>query len=139
MPVCYQIYSAQQCIVFRKYGTYTTQDCRTSTKSALAEPNYLPQMAQIYDLSDVTDFDANFAQISSLVTFLGEISSQVDQNTPLVIIAPKDIQFGMARMFQQLMDGRTPFDVHLVRNWAEAAKIVDLPPERFQEMLKISA
>ena len=125
------------CVAFRMHGTYSIADCREATNLAMADSAFSNSFMQVTDLSGITDFAADFSQVSNLVSFLVSASAPIVPGTLFVLIATGDVHYGMARMFQQLIDGRTPFALHLVRSRAEAARIMGLTADTLDRLLDI--
>ncbi|WGW03021.1 hypothetical protein [Tropicibacter oceani] len=135
MAFDYQIFPDERCIAFRMHGVYSIEDCRTATRSAMADPAFSPDFAQITDLTGITRFDADYAQVSTLASFIADSAVDIEPGTLFVILATRDINYGMARMFQQLIEGRTPFSVSLVRSRTEAARVLALSTQTVDRML----
>jgi hypothetical protein len=60
--------------------------------------------ASLYDFTDITAFSANVKDIMLYSKRCTEMA-QLNPNVKMAVIAPKDIAFGMARMWECYVDG----------------------------------
>ncbi len=88
--------------------------------------------AVIVDGSAITKFDVSSATIQYLAAFGAEAS---DQTIPILMVAPPDHIYGMARMFQILSDRKRP-SVAVVRSEVEAYTKLGLTNLQFESLLE---
>ncbi len=89
--------------------------------------------AVIVDGSAITEFDVSSATIEYLAAFGAEVS---DQAIPILMVAPPDHIYGMARMFQILSERKRP-SVAVVRSGDEAYTKLGLTNLQFELLLEV--
>jgi hypothetical protein len=82
----------------------------------------------ITDFSAVTKFNVSGAEMRALA----RLTPGIPANHLKVIVAPKDVTFGMSRMFQMLTDEARP-NLRVVRTKSEAYKLLGATRPRFLE------
>jgi len=85
-----------------------------------------PPCRGIWDLSHVTDFTVSGAGIPELAARPSIIAAGYVR----VIVAPLDLLFGMARMFQLLSDDTRP-ELQVVRTMDEAYRLLSVETPEF--------
>lgn len=120
MLVSFDLLPKRRLVLALFSGTYATADGQDLITRFLNAPAEATPYSHLYDLSDVTEFDADFSKISSMVSWKTDRLSHVPKGTVCAICAPGDIAFGMARMYQSLSEGVLPFDMKILRSEAEA-------------------
>jgi hypothetical protein len=84
----------------------------------------------ITDFSEVTKFTVSGDEMRALAL----LTPGIPVNRLKVIVAPKDVTFGMSRMFQLLTDEVRP-NLQVVRTNAEAYRMLGATRPRFSEVL----
>lgn len=120
MPVTYRILPERGFILIRFHAVYGTSDGKAAITAVTADARYDRHQVHLIDLRDVTRFDATFADMQAMVRWKCNRFSDALDGSRSVIIAPGDIAFGMARMYQQIADGVLPMRIDVVRTHAEA-------------------
>lgn len=128
-----------RCVLYHIYGTFNIDDCQNSKAEAMAHQAFDLGYTQITDLSDVVQFDTNFSGVSQAASVLSELLKDAPAEAVNYILAPEDVHFGLARMYQQLMDGKSPLQVIVVRSRAELAHCIDLEDDQMSEMFDQAA
>ncbi|MBV2361048.1 hypothetical protein KUH32_14885 [Thalassococcus sp. CAU 1522] len=82
-------------------------------------------MNHIVDLTDVTDYALDFVQMLGLVNRMAA-HFEPGVSTKAALLAPSELSFGVARMFQSLADGNLPHDIHIFEDFGAAARFLDL-------------
>ena len=100
-------------------GDYSPQEGIETIATAMAEPDFDPGFDLLVDLTEATHTDAGYTGIKSIVDQL-QPNLQKLQRKQCIIVAPNDLTYGMARMYEQIADGRLPYPVHVVSSEAEA-------------------
>ena len=78
---------------------------------------------------DFSDADA-FALTPAAIHRLARQPEAVADPTPRVVVAPRPIMFGVARLFKAESEGRDA--LHIVRSMAEAYRFLDLRDPHFE-------
>lgn len=102
MPIDIQIDTLRQRIMTRAYGRLTGDDLRDYYRRLHVHPDYLPNMAELWDASEVNDLvglDAGDVRDFSMFT---ELYTDHGTPVPVAIVAPGDVAYGLARMYEML-------------------------------------
>lgn len=110
----------QQLILARFSGVYTTADGKEMAQRLLDAPSSAMTYRHLYDLSQVTAFDADYGNISAMISWKIPRFSAIPRGTACALFAPGDIAFGMARMYQMVSEDVLPFAMTVTRAEAEA-------------------
>ena len=101
----------------------------------LSDVNYRPGRTELIDLSRVTQADAGFRSIwSALNTVNGQLPGATI-GTRTVFIAPGDVVFGLARIYQTLAENAGGIRVEIFRGEAEALAALGLPFDTVADLL----
>lgn len=120
MPASYQIDKPLGLIITKGQGVLTGQDIRTHRQRLLDDPNFDPSYNQIIDLRDVVKFAVVGAEMSGIAT-----DSIFNEKSRRAIVAEKDVDFGMARMYEMYGEAN-PSQVIVFRDMAEARRWLGL-------------
>jgi len=117
MAFSFEFAEAEQVLRLTFTGELTDSILLDAASKARVVALSLPPCKSIVDLSCVTSY-----QVSTPVVMRFAESPPVrpDQPSP-VIVAPKDVSFGMSRMFEMLSHGVRP-NMHVVHTMNEAYK-----------------
>lgn len=115
-------------------GHVDIDDYRAVYAAYLADAGYVPGRRELCDASRMVSFDADFNRIWSILTLLNDAGRGRELRTRCVVLAPGDMPFGMARIFQSLAENAGGVRVDVVRTEAEALAVLDLPGATLDEM-----
>ncbi len=115
-------------------GTYTVEDGRDWTRVYFGSDEFAPDNSIVFDLSAVTRFDATFRTVSAMVNWKEPFFKQLSPDVQTVLVAPNDVAFGMARMYQQLAADKFGAQISVVRTEAEALVLLDLEDTCFDAL-----
>ncbi len=113
MPVTYHIESDTGMVFTRGEGMVTSAELLEHQRRLAADPAFEPGYRQLSDYSAVTHTDASWGVIHELA-----------RNTPFhpesrrALVAPMDLVFGLARIFETFSEERS--NVRVFRNREEA-------------------
>jgi len=123
VSIHYSISEHLDLAVFRWEGTVTTDEYFDALKRYTSDNHYKRGRTEFVDVSDLVDFEANFANMLGLIGKANrEYDSRVCQ-TRVIVWSPNNMIFGIARMMQQLaeIDGGICVDVFLKEEEALSA------------------
>ena len=137
MPSAFQIFAEDNFVVSVHWGHMTAREHSKLIRDYRASPDADPTQDCLIDFTLVTDYDLTF------VTLLFEISSlQLPDVRPelsrMAILAPGDVAFGVARMYESVIDGRLSTTPMVVRSRTEAFRFLgreDKPEYRLKPSL----
>ena len=122
MPASYKI-DLEHCIILSTAsGTLTDEELRSHQRDVLADPDFESTLNQLWDLREVVRSETSSAALGDLAR-----ARSYSVGTKRALVAPRDVQFGMARMFQTLHDG-APEDLRVFRSLEEARDWLGLEP-----------
>jgi hypothetical protein len=114
MPASYRIDIDRRIILSTGTGKLTDDDLREHQRAVLADPDFDPTLNQLWDLQQVETLDISNAALRDLAS-----SRSYAAGTKRAVVAPRDVLYGTARMFQTLHD-EAPEDVRVFRDADEA-------------------
>lgn len=123
MSVSVKIQPTTKLVITRFSGKVTDRDVQRQVELIAASGPYDSSYRAITDFTHVEDFDVT----SSMMRSVAAQPSPLAEATR-VMVAPKDVEFGMSRMFQTLSH-RTRPNITVVRTMAEAYKILSISPD----------
>lgn len=89
-------------------------------------PDFHPEFSEVLDFSNVTELRVTVAFINSLA----KSNSLYSPESKHAVVAPHDISFGVARLYQMLAQDTRP-NLAVVRSMAEARMFVGIEPQDF--------
>ena len=127
MPVNYRVYPEQSLVYVRCFGEVTVEQSLTSFRQYTQDPEYAEGQSQLIDLTDVTKYERNFAEIISLQAHLAEafVSTQLPSVSPsyMIYVAPTEMTQAMA--------------MASLRSWKNLPSIIPLVVQNLDEALEI--
>ena len=130
-----QIFPLRRLVLARFSGLYTTADGMALIEAFLEDPEARLDFNHLYDLSGVDNFDADYSAISRMVSWKAPRLKDASKDARCVLLAPGDIAFGMARMYQSLSADVFPFAVEVTRDMAEALAQVNQPETTLEALI----
>ncbi len=117
-------------------GRVSIEEFRAIFVRYVEDPNYRPGRTELIDFSDVEHIDANFSSIWSALNLVNaQVPGQVVR-TRTVMVAPGDVVFGLARMFQTLAENADGIKVEVYRSATMALDALDLDFASVEELLE---
>jgi hypothetical protein len=120
MPASYQIEKSLGLVLSTAQGVLTGQDILTHRQRLRDDPNFDPSYNQLVDLRDVIEIDISVAEMSGIAG-----RSIYSERSRRAIVAGKDANFGMARMYE-LYGEANPDHLMVFRDMAEARRWLGL-------------
>ena len=105
-------------------GVVTSHDLLDSIHRYQHIPGFEPSFNELMDFREVENIDAPVDDIRYCATLPAPFLAE----TKRIIIAPKEIVYGLARMYQILGEDIHP-NLHVVRTMEEADRILQRKPE----------
>ncbi len=98
MPADYRIDRSERVIYSRAWGVLTYQELADNRAALFRDPAFKPDLAQLYDLTGVTDFEVKSVDLLSHA-----LSSRFAPTARRAVVASSDVAFGIARMYSILI------------------------------------
>lgn len=120
MPAQYTIDSDRRIIFSQAIGVVTADDLRDHQSRLRADPAFDAKFDQLWDLSGATEVQIEAEAIKELAR-----ARSFEAGAKRAVVAPSDLAFGIARMFQLLHD-EAPEEVRVFRSEADARRWLGL-------------
>lgn len=130
------VFPDKRLVLARFSGVYTTADGKEMAQRLLDAPPSAMSYSHLYDLSEVQTFDADFGNISSMISWKASRFSAIPPGTACAFFAPGDIAFGMARMYQMVAEGVLPLETTVTRSEREALAFAGQEATTISELLR---
>ncbi len=130
MPADYQIDKTQGLVLSRASGVMLREDLIGHGERLRADPDFKPHYRQLWDFTELTKSELSYAELS--------VMAKINVFAPTsrrAILAPVDVVFGMARMFQTLRESEGETGIRVFRKRSEALRWLETgvdpaPPPR---------
>ena len=111
-------------IVYSSFeGALNDNDILAHRDVLKSHPDFNPQFSEIVDFTGVTQLRVTVGLINSMA----RSDSLYSHKSRHAVVAPHDLTYGVARMYQMLAQDKRP-NVAVVRNMAEARRFVGIEP-----------
>ena len=117
MPSEYQIDQAQGLVLSRAWGALSRADLMDHGQQLRKDARFKPHYRQLWDFTEITKSELSYAELSAM--------AKVNVFAPTsrrAILAPVDVVFGMARMFQMLRESEGETGIRVFRKRSEALR-----------------
>lgn len=109
-------------IVYSSFrGRLSDSDLLAHGEALKNHPDFNPAFSEIVDFSEVTELKVTVGFINTMA----KSSSVYSADSKHAVIAPHDLTYGIARMYQMLAEDTRP-NVAVVRSMAEARKFLGI-------------
>ena len=120
MPISHQIDKALGVVFSTAEGVLTAQDILTHRQRIYEDLVFDPSYDELIDLRDVIEFPVSSTEMQKIAEL-----PLFNEKSRRAIVAEKDINFGMARMYEMLHD-LEPDLIKVFRDLAEARRWLGL-------------
>ena len=115
MPVTYKIDKENRLVMTTAWGSLSYPDALAHKEKLLNDPNFDPTHSQIADFTQITEFALSNEELRAFAEF--EVFSPQSRRA---FITPRDLEYGMARMFATLRELRGEKGIGVFRTLEEA-------------------
>ncbi len=120
MPIEVEVRHDAMGVVYHCSGAMVIEDFFVANQGFLATPEEIRKWRYaLIDLSAVESMDINYADVSRVVTQNANIAAKAVPGVLLAVASPKDHGFGLARMWEALVE-RVGWETMTFRSLAEA-------------------
>lgn len=119
MPQSFVLHPDLNLIVMRYSGHVTLDDLRDAFAESVTDPRYRPGMMELGDFSGATETQIGFAEIMAIAERVRMAYRQYPSQILVAHYAPSEIAFGMARMYQTIMNDVENLNLGLFRTIPE--------------------
>lgn len=129
MPVHYRIVKPMELVMSHAEGAVTFDDLRAHQQAIVADPNFHPDMRQLFDFSSL----ATFAPKADEMRQFAESRCNFARTARRAVVAPRDVFFGIARMYQSWL-GDEAEGLEIFRTLRGAASWLDIGLDTLSEI-----
>lgn len=115
MPANYVFYPKHNIVVLSFSGAYKAVEALGIVDRYLQDPKFRPNYELIIDFSDANDSEVAYQEMQMVVDSISPKLQHMDRNL-CVIIATTDLFYGVARMYQTLINDQLPYPIEVVRS-----------------------
>lgn len=126
MPITYHIDPIRNLVITHAVGTLTDEDILTHKRKLAADSGFRPGMGELSDVRGITDLRVTADGVRAMVEADASQASNL-QGYRLAIVAGQDVVFGMARMYELLVERHLPH-VNVFRSCLDAARWLNVAP-----------
>lgn len=138
MPTDIQLLPAQNLLFVRCYGRVTADDIIGWNVDNRIFPNTNQRLLVVVDLSEVTETEMSFKDINSTHAHLSRHYAARRETLHLLLFAPTDVAYGMARIMQSLSLMSETLLVDLFQNERDLGRLLPKLNETFAELRFLS-
>ena len=135
MPISYKILPDKKITYVHYTGVIDADDVVRAAKTNAAQPNFAPGMIELIDLREILEFDMSYRTMSNMIYRLGKLHTLHGPPAQELLLAENDVAFGMARMFESIVELAGGPNVHIARSEAEALLRLGRPERSISELL----
>ncbi len=130
MPADYQIDKTQDLVLSRAWGALNRADLIGHGERLRGDPGFKPHYRQLWDFTEITKSELSYTELAAMAKI-----SVFAPTTRRAMLAPVDVVFGMARMFQMLRESEGETGIRVFRKRSEALRWLEtgvdpVPPPR---------
>lgn len=119
MPAHYVFYPKHHLVTLSFSGAYTADIALDIVGRYVADPDFRPTYELVIDFSQAEDSEVAYKEMQMVVDNITPKLQHI-KRTLCVIIAPTDLFYGVARMYQSLINDQLPYPIEVVRSARQA-------------------
>lgn len=135
MPISYKILPGQMITYVHYTGIIDADDVVRAANANAEDPNFAPGAIELIDLREIDEFDMSYRTMSNMIYRLGKQHDLHGPPAEELLLADNDVAFGMARMFESIVELAGGPPVTVVRSEAEALLRLGRPERSVAELL----
>lgn len=120
MPFHYTVHPERRLAYFRMTGDVALQECIDTFVGYVDHPQFDPACVMLTDTRNLVHVEADFRRILWAVDRTRKLFHRFPKGTLCVIHAPRDVNFGLARILQQVLEPFSPFRFEIERDQSTA-------------------
>ncbi|MFD3191416.1 hypothetical protein ACFMPD_14220 [Sedimentitalea sp. HM32M-2] len=135
MGLSYHLFQTRRLIYVRLTGPVGLADIFRLYSVLERDKAFRPGSAELIDFAGLSDLDLSYNDMRTLRLRERDYYTRTPNPVLCVIHAPSDTNFGMARMYQQLVATTGDHVVEIARDEAEALAMLNQPEASFSSLL----
>ena len=101
-------------------GTSDFDEYASTLETITSSNDYPPNVRTLWDLRKADFSFVNFTSVKKIVGIRERFKNR--DNCKVALVASSNLQYGLCRMFQMLLDGRLPHELAVFREYDEGEK-----------------
>jgi hypothetical protein len=106
-------------VIFTVRGGFTADEFIEAVEAASELPGWRPAMDALFDMTDGLGNQLSPDALKRMARFMWASTPKLGAGYKVAVVAARDVEYGLSRMFQVFMDG-PPFEFRIFRDRAEA-------------------
>lgn len=98
-------------------GTLDFDEYASTLETITSSKDYPPNVRTLWDLRKANLSFVNFTSVKKIVGIRERIKNR--DNCKVALVASSNLQYGLCRMFQMLLDGRLPHELAVFRGYED--------------------
>jgi hypothetical protein len=119
MPITYRLRSDEKLVILVHRGIVTDEEFLSFYRTLYEENRFDNSLDLLVDLRQTESASRSAGALSEFAEFIRNHFSSTTAGPKVAVVAPKDISFGLARMYEA-MSGDVPFEFAVFRTSGEA-------------------
>ena len=128
MPIIFDFKPEYNLVVSRQVGAIDDEEFLTSYRSLFEGDRFKPSMNLLVDLRQADSSKRSKEAIQIFARFFKEWMQKAAEKSSVVVIAPKDVSFGLARMYEAYSESDR-IDFTVFREMAAALERLGIPKD----------
>lgn len=137
MTISYDVFADLNVVKFTYVDDVTENDTAESYLRYLADKEFMPSGHILIDQGHCSFSDADFQSMSRVAARLRPLQRARMPGSRTAIFAPRDVQFGISRLFQTVSASTTDRLLEVFRTREESVAFLDLNPRDSEVMLRL--
>ena len=119
MPITYRLRSDEKLVILIHQGIVTDEEFLSFYRTLYEDNRFDKSFDLLVDLRQTESASRSAEALSEFAEFIRNLFSNTNAGPKVAVVAPKDISFGLARMYEAL-SGDVPFEFAVFRTSDEA-------------------
>ena len=131
MPVIFDFKSEHNLVICRHFGTVDDKEFLNSYRSLFESGRFDPSMDLVVDLRRADSSKRSQEAIREFAEYLKRWMQKTEKKSRVVVIAPRDVSFGLARMYEAYSES-AHIDFTVFREADAALESLGIPEDALQ-------
>ena len=131
MPIIFDFKPEYNLVVSRQVGTIDDEEFQNSYRSLFEDTGFKPSTNLLVDLRQADSSRRSQEAIQGFARYMKEWVQKVAKKSRVVVIAPKDVSFGLARMYEAYSES-AHIEFAVFREAGAALEYLGIPEDALQ-------
>jgi hypothetical protein len=134
LPYRLKIIPEKRLALFTFSGLLTASEGRAAFVEYTDHKLFCPTYSMLSDARGVSGIDASFPDVFAKTVSLGSRLRIFTRPVLSIVLVRTEVQFGYARMLEQVLDAASLIHLHVVTDEAEALRLAGLTEDSFDQL-----